>query len=70
MAFRIREITVHLMGGGMGPCHPASPDTATQRPGDCKPRTNRGNPKPEEGEKKRSLDLLQAQLRRTLAVPR
>jgi hypothetical protein len=77
MAFSIREITIHLMGckgGSMGPCHPASPTPL--RPEVCKPRTDPEGAKtrPEddknpEGKKERSLALLQARLRETLAPP-
>lgn len=76
MAFRIREITVHLMGGP-GPCMPASPGERTECQGNScgktcpgkssKPPHPQGDEHP--GPKKRSLDLLQARLRETLAPP-
>ena len=76
MAFRIREITIHLTGGP-GPCMPASPDPlcpTPTKPKDpvCMGKSNK-HPHPQGdppgGPKKRSLDLLQAQLRETLAPP-
>lgn len=76
MAFRIHEITVHLMGAP-GPCMPASPDPLCPT-NTCKPTPvcmgKSGKPPhpqgdPPGGGKKRSLDLLQAQLREALAPP-
>ena len=74
MAFRIREITVHLMGAA-GPCMPASPEKPNCDAGTCgrtcpgksnKPPHPQGDEHP--GGKKRSLDLLQAQLCEALAA--
>lgn len=79
MAFRIREITIHLTGGP-GPCMPASPDplcTPNTKPtvcmgeSACAGKSHKPHPQgdPPGGPKKRSLDLLQARLRETLAPP-
>lgn len=79
MAFRIHEITTHLMAGAPGPCMPASPDPMCPG-GSCKPTNpepackGKSNKPPHPqgdipGGKKRSLDLLQAQLREALAPP-
>ncbi|MEA2564306.1 MAG: hypothetical protein QOH06_5810 [Acidobacteriota bacterium] len=77
MAFRIHEITIHLMAGAPGPCMPASPDVLcpggscrpTQANPGCKGKSHKpANPQDDvPGGKKRSLDLLQAQLREALA---
>ena len=82
MAFRIREITVHLMAG-VAPCMPASPgerptcEAGTCEAGTCgatpacKGRSARP-PHPEgdehPGGKKRSLGLLRTQLREVMAT--
>ena len=71
MAFRIREITIHL--SQQGQCMPASPDplcTPHTRPV-CEGKSNK--PRPQEdtkpgGPRKRSLDLLQARLREVMAT--
>ncbi len=77
MAFRIHEITIHLMAGVPGPCMPASPDplcpggSPTRAEPVCKGKSDKP-PHPQggiPGGKKRSLDLLQAQLREALAPP-
>ena len=76
MAFRIREITIHL-SQGQGQCMPASPDplctphTKVEPPPVCMGKTKKPHPQdaPPGGTKKRSLDLLQARLREALAPP-
>lgn len=75
MAFRIREITVHLSSGQ---CMPASPDplcpTPTKPPVEppppCIGKTKKPHPQdvPPSGPRKRSLDLLQARLREVMAT--
>lgn len=70
MAFRIREITVHLMAAP-GPCMPASPEPTCPE-ATCKPTKKPKEPaggggRPAGGEKRRSLDLLRARLREALA---
>ena len=77
MAFRIREITVHLMAGA-APCMPASPgERPTCEAGTCgatpackgrtaQPPHPQGDEHP--GGKKRSLGLLRSQLREALAA--
>ena len=82
MAFRIREITVHLMACA-APCMPASPeerptcDAGTCAGGTCgatpackgrsaRPPHPQGDEHP--GGKKRSLGLLRAQLREVMAT--
>ena len=83
MAFRIREVTIHLMAGA-APCMPASPgekptceagtclgDTCGATPA-CKGRSGKPpHPQGDEhpGGKKRSLGLLQARLREALTPP-
>ena len=76
MAFRIREITVHLMGAAPGPCMPASP--VTECPGgtcrasqpDCKGKSHKPAPGDDRpgGDKRRSLGVLRAQLREVMAT--
>ena len=69
MAFRIHEITIHLMAGAPGPCMPASPDQGKPdcpHPS-CRPTRNKpDDEKPKPGPR-RNLTLLQAQLREALA---
>ena len=78
MAFRIREITIHLVAGA-APCMPASPDVqcpagtcgGTAKPA-CKGKSSK-QPHPQDdglpgGGKKRSLDLLRASLREALVL--
>ena len=79
MAFRIRDLSIHLLpdgGAGNCTCTPASPREKPKPPCEgptCKasgPPNPGGKPKPSGPPKKRSgLATLQAQLRKTLAPP-
>jgi hypothetical protein len=82
MAFRIRDLSIHLLpdtGAGNCTCTPASPQPKAPCPGPtCKdsgpqpnpPRGGNKPPKPGGTPKKRSgLATLQAQLRESLAPP-
>lgn len=82
MAFRIREITIHLAAENPAnaPCMPASPEVqcpggVTCRPTNvepCKDKSKKphpqGDPPGGGGGKKRSLDLLRAQLREVMVT--